>query len=760
MPRYLYLLIAAIIVTSCDQVLSARTAVPPSPEAVQYPELVMEDLVLAPGDFLASNASGMALLPEGLTTDSLSPEAVYLSEPQKAPIIFNALVPQWQIDHLENSEKLLELRTGSDPANLGQWVPIHTSLDWTLPDDEDVVGEMLAVPAHDARHEYFQYRLTLKRDEALSGPLLRELRFTFIDSTAGPTVEEMIERQTELDRSNPQTPNLTAEEPDGYPKPFFISRDVWCTNPACDYSEGLTYQPVTHLILHHTVSSTGADGDSAAVVRAIWAFHTSGRGWQDIGYNYLVDTEGLIYEGHLGGDDVVGIHASGANAGTMALAMIGTYSTKEPPGPMFESAVDLFSWKADQKDIDVFDASDTLPNIDWGLPHLMGHRDVYGTTECPGGAAHALIPNIRDEVAARIGLESSHIYIDELSSSFHKSNATWYDGPLQCGHNAHSWYTWSTTDPAESANEAQWQPLIPESGRYRIEVYAPYCNTGEPETTGAHYTVEHAGGSSNVVVNQDDRIGLWTSLGEYTLNAGRESTISLEDLTQTDDGRGVWFDSIRLLPLELLPLAKTESPADGSWLNEREIAFTWQIENPDKAKATVLQVATDDAFQNRIVNEISPTPVLSATVELEQDYADLFWRVVVTSESNNEYPSAVSQFGLDSEPPVSKVSKLYWFKQAGYYELFWQGADALSGVEKYNIDYRLVGDQTWQSWLSDTTKTSASFSPPDPIAVYEFRTQAVDKLGNAEPLHSSADISTDEAVVFAYSVLLPMVNSN
>lgn len=264
------------------------------------------------------------------------------------------------------------------------------------------------------------------------------------------------------------------------------------------------------------------------------------------------------------------------------------------------------------------------------------------------------------------------------------------------------------------------------------------------------------------MINQDDRIGLWTSLGGFILQAGNETGVYLDNLTKTDEGQGVWFDSIRLLPLEPMPLATPELPTDGSWLKERDVNFSWQLENPEKSKATVLQVATDVEFQNRIVNKIWSGPVLSATVSLDQDYANLYWRVVATSESNHEYPSAVSRFGLDSEPPSSKVTQLYWFDQAGYYQLFWQGEDALSGIEFFNIEYRLAGtdDQAWQVWQSKTQKTDALFSPPDSAKVYEFRSQAADKLGNEEALHSMADITTEKALQFSEAVLLPMISSD
>jgi hypothetical protein len=180
---------------------------------------------------------------------------------------------------------------------------------------------------------------------------------------------------------------------------------------------------------------------------------------------------------------------------------------------------------------------------------------VYGTTECPGDQAHVLIPWLRNEVAANIGLEDPYLYVNENSAQFSKSAANWYEGGNECGHNGHSYYTFSTTNPAESANWGIWRPDVPEDGRYTIEMYIPYCNTGTGETGGAVYEVHHANGVTEVTRSHQQYVGLWLPLGEFTLTAGADNYIYLDDLVSTDNGQGVWFDSLRLqmrsMPLRL-----------------------------------------------------------------------------------------------------------------------------------------------------------------------------------------------------------------
>ena len=717
-----------------------------------------EDLLIRAGDFEVQEGSGLAVVESGLMLADSASSGSYTSPPIQAPISFNAVVPQWLVDLPHSSSMEFHLRSGSSTSAWGSWREIHPSYDWMLPEDEDIVGEMSFVPTADSTHTYVQVMITLNRGDDLGEPLLRELRLTFIDSTAGPTVEQLVEIQKEMDQKETADQAAIETSTEGYAKPFVISRAAWCTDPLCNYSDGLEYQPVTHLILHHTVRIP--PGDSAAQLRAIWSYHTNTRDWGDIGYNFVIDLKGIIFEGHLGGDDVVGTHASGANAGSMGVAMIGTYLDIEPSTAVQESIIDMFAWKADQRDIDVYDASDALPNIDWGLPHIMGHSDVRGTTECPGAAAHRLIPAIRDEVADRIGLESPHIYVDELSTDFIKSDAIWMVPNYQCGHNTHAWYTWSTTDETKAVNWGEWRPDVPLSGFYQIEAYIPYCNTQRPETAGAHYTVKYAEGSRSVVISHQDKVGLWASLGVYELQAGNENVIHLTDLTTTDDELGVWFDALRLLPLKG-PTAVTVTPNDGAWLNNRQVLFEWRIGSPEKVSRTTFQVASDEQFQNLVATKEWPGIVENVTHTFDRDYAKLFWRVVLRSESGGEYPSASSHFGLDTEPPSSLVKSLDWLAWNGKYRVSWSGNDALNKVASYTIEYRAPDgqDPSWQSWQSAVTATSAYFAPPVSGQTYEFRSQAVDSLGNVETPHTTADISTEQARSFSHAIILPLIQN-
>src|SRR5437016_1926200 len=97
-------------------------------------------------------------------------------------------------------------------------------------------------------------------------------------------------------------------------------------------SHRMTAQPSSSLTAPMPFRAGGnAATDWAAVVRSIWVLHVQGNGWNDIGYNYLIDPNGVLYEGRGGGDGVMGAHFSCVNSGTMGVALLGTFSVVPAP---------------------------------------------------------------------------------------------------------------------------------------------------------------------------------------------------------------------------------------------------------------------------------------------------------------------------------------------------------------------------------------------------------------------------------------------
>ena len=112
------------------------------------------------------------------------------------------------------------------------------------------------------------------------------------------------------------------------PKPLIYSRAQWGANEKLRDQSPPNYGTIKAGFIHHTVNANNyTAADVPALLRGIYAYHTQSRGWRDIGYNFLVDRFGRIWEGRYGGVDkaVVGAHTLGYNEVSFAMSAIGNY---------------------------------------------------------------------------------------------------------------------------------------------------------------------------------------------------------------------------------------------------------------------------------------------------------------------------------------------------------------------------------------------------------------------------------------------------
>jgi hypothetical protein len=193
-------------------------------------------------------------------------------------------------------------------------------------------------------------------------------------------------------------------------QPPFVSRTAWGADQSCKPRAPAAYGQVQAGIVHHTVSANDySAADAPGIVLAICRFHRNGNGWNDIGYNALVDRFGVLYEGRAGGleQPVVGAQAQGFNSQTTGIASIGTHESVPLSEPALRAVASFFSWKfgltgiPPTGQVTLVSQGGKLNRFPAGrrvtLERIFGHRDV-DSTACPGGALYGQLAQLRSMV--------------------------------------------------------------------------------------------------------------------------------------------------------------------------------------------------------------------------------------------------------------------------------------------------------------------------------------------------------------------------
>jgi hypothetical protein len=184
------------------------------------------------------------------------------------------------------------------------------------------------------------------------------------------------------------------------PKPVIYSRKQWGADERIRGKSSLHYGDVHAGFVHHTVNANGyTRAEVPGILRSIYAYHVKSRGWSDIGYNYLVDRFGRIWEGRYGGVDrpVVGAHTLGYNDDSFAMSAIGNYEIAKPSAAMVQAYGTLFAWKLSLHGVDAASTHQWVTKR-W-FEAINGHRDAAATA-CPGKYLYAKLPRIRKLAAA------------------------------------------------------------------------------------------------------------------------------------------------------------------------------------------------------------------------------------------------------------------------------------------------------------------------------------------------------------------------
>ncbi|MFE1446585.1 peptidoglycan recognition protein family protein [Streptomyces olivaceoviridis] len=232
-------------------------------------------------------------------------------------------------------------------------------------------------------------------------------------STAAPTDSSSASASASASASPSASPSPTGPTapPSTRPQPPIVDRAGWGADESISPQAPEYNADVKAVFVHHTDGANDYScTDSPSIVRSIYAYHVQVEGWKDIGYNFLVDKCGTIFEGRKGGVDlpVLGAHTYGWNRESAGIAVLGDYTTTSASNAALASIARLAAWKLGQYGADPagttqLTAGATQKNYfstgftagsAYTFQRISGHRDGYNT-QCPGNTLYPQLPTIR-----------------------------------------------------------------------------------------------------------------------------------------------------------------------------------------------------------------------------------------------------------------------------------------------------------------------------------------------------------------------------
>jgi hypothetical protein len=206
--------------------------------------------------------------------------------------------------------------------------------------------------------------------------------------------------------------------------PTIYRRKDWGADEKLRDSRPRYTGPIQAAFVHHTAGTNDyAPADVPKILRGVYAYHVKGRGWSDIGYNFLVDRFGRAWEGRAGGVDrtVLGAHTGGFNTDSFGISVMGDYSKERPSAETVQAIARVIAWKfslpGDGASLDplsivkLISAGGGTSRYKAGTAHefvrISGHRDA-GRTECPGTYLYEQLPTIRTLVREILDEDSTY----------------------------------------------------------------------------------------------------------------------------------------------------------------------------------------------------------------------------------------------------------------------------------------------------------------------------------------------------------------
>ncbi|MBA2504958.1 MAG: N-acetylmuramoyl-L-alanine amidase [Thermoleophilaceae bacterium] len=323
-------------------------------------------LALAPSAAAAGPRATDFEMPAPIEGGIASSSGAYTSPVVKAPGRFSLVGLKWS----GAGQPGIAIRARKASGGWTRWADASGELD-DAPDPgaaEDT-GPGHSAPVWTGAATAVQYRSTRR---------LRKVRFHFVDVTPG--------------RGSPSAAASQAGAP------AIVPRSGWGAEGCPPKSKPGTGE-VKAALVHHTVTANDyTPAESPSIVLGICRYHRNSNGWSDVGYNFLVDKYGTIFEGRAGGVDqaIVGAQAAGYNSETTGISNMGTHTSLPQTEAGLNSIANLIKWKLP------LHGAGTAGPVNVGtktIERISGHRDV-NSTSCPGEALYAQLPALRAKVGS------------------------------------------------------------------------------------------------------------------------------------------------------------------------------------------------------------------------------------------------------------------------------------------------------------------------------------------------------------------------
>jgi hypothetical protein len=322
----------------------------------------------------------------------------FVSRPLRAPHRFNLVGLRWR----GRAQPRLAIRVRRSGARWSRWAKLSSERDdGPDPGGREARHALASSPLWVGQADEVQYR---------ASRLLAGARLHFVNVTGTATGADRV-RTAIRQAANTAVISVghlfgTGQAQAQGGPPAMVMRDGWGAKD-CPPRAAPAYGEVKAAFIHHTVSINDYSREEApGIVLAICRYHRNSNGWNDIGYNFLVDKYGTLYEGRAGGIDqpVVGAQAQGYNTQTTGIANIGTYTDVPVSQEAMNSMAALIRWKLPLSGAPT--AGTTTLKSGGGdtnrypsgqaitVDRVIGHRDT-NSTECPGNMLYAQLTELR-----------------------------------------------------------------------------------------------------------------------------------------------------------------------------------------------------------------------------------------------------------------------------------------------------------------------------------------------------------------------------